>query len=126
MIVRTARYVVSRTTAGGIAVRALADAGGHLLGYTVPTRDFWVACIRPDGEFGPATPWPTSQQRTADDAEKVLRAELGMPDRPTELCPWCAEDPESSDCCHGNHPDAYAALAAYYATPEIGYVGGLR
>lgn len=99
-------YVVSRTTAGGIAVneRSHGTASGRLLGYTVPGHSGWVACVRA-GETWAAAPATSTQ-----DAERLLRAELRMPPRPEVPCCWCAMDPESSFCCGGDHTDRHALL----------------
>lgn len=109
-----ARLVVSRTTAGGIAVRE--HRTGRLLGYTVPAHTDWVACVRA-GET-----WAASHEVDPDAAEKALREELDMPARPAAPCPWCCMDPESADCCGGDHPDAHALAAEFDDAPEI-YLG---
>jgi hypothetical protein len=129
MIVTPRKYVVSRTSAGGMSVRELAADGGRLLGYTVPGRDFWVACIRP-AENADTGPWATSQQRTPEDAEAVLRAELGMPNRPG-ACPGCADDPEEGPFpCWGKCPPSvtvvHSSVGDFWPELQPAYVGGLR
>lgn len=80
----TTRLVVSRTSAGGIAVREPAPLGGRLLGYTVPGHTGWVACVRA------ANTWAAQAEATAEAAEKALRGELRMPGT-DPLCPICDE-----------------------------------
>jgi len=119
MIVATARYVVSRTSAGGMAVRELAADGGRLIGYTVPGRDGWIACIRTGLD---ATPWAASQQQTAEDAEAALRIELGMPGR-SPACRVCGTPVEDPDGCGGECVDD-ADITNYGALIDVAFGGG--
>ena len=97
MIVTTARYVVSRTTAGGIAVREAAADGGRLLGYTVPAASCWVATVR----YGVS--WASQAEPTPEAAEKALRAELRMPET-SSFCLICEEE-LGGPWCDGTHPE---------------------
>jgi len=118
------RLVVSRTNAGGIAVREQSPDrsvpyGGRLVGYTVRGHDGWLACHRgDDGEL-----WGTCAGATAEAVEILLRATLDMPLTPEEPCIWCGMDPETPFCCGGNHPARWALMAELANAPEITFGG---
>lgn len=42
-----------------------------------------------------------------------------VPLDPWQNCLWCAEDPNSSLCCQGNHPDRWAAERDYHSAPVL-------
>lgn len=96
MQTRIARLVVSRTTAGGIAVREPAPSS-RLLGYTAPFLTGWAACVRAGAT------WAAQTEATAEAAEKALRAELRMPERDA-FCPICEEE-TGGPWCDGTHPE---------------------
>lgn len=112
MNMSTARLVVSRTTAGGIAVREPAPSG-RLLGYTVPGHMGWVACVRAGEE------WAAQSEPTPDAAEKALRVELRMPER-LPVCPVCEEE-VGGPWCNGRHDDG-ADVTNWAELPDI-YMG---
>jgi hypothetical protein len=106
----TARLVVSQVAGGGVQVRELSpDAsvpyGGKLIGYTRKDLIGWVAAWRLDGYS------ETADVASAEEAEALVRENLGMPARAELPCQSCGMDPESPWCCGGTRPDRHMAAA---------------
>jgi hypothetical protein len=123
-IITRRRLVVSQVAGGGMQVRELSpDAsvpyGGRLVGYTRSNLIGWVAAWNLDDYS------ETADVASAEQAEELVRAKLGMPGRPELPCQWCGMDPESPWCCGGNHPDRRVAAAGLSQLPVI-VMGGAR